>query len=165
MNKLLPILTACAMLSACQSAPPPPVVAYRPPPRPYVPPKTHHVHRKSPGSTPGVEVATDCPWPPHAGARSATRLVSASTQVAVPAGSAPETIEGCAVLRFAVSKAGTVSWIDVVNARPDTVAPVALKCLLATRFKPSSRPDKEAVIRLDLKSPQPDLVVASLRLR
>ena len=165
MNKLVPIIAACTLLSACQpDAPPQPVAQYQPPPRHSASSKIHHARKKTPGGAPS-EVATDCPWPAHARRSAATRLETASTQVPVPPGSAQEAVEGCAVLRFAVSKTGTVSWIDVVSAKPDTVAPVALKCLLAARFKAEPRPDKEALVRVDMQSPQPDLVVASLRVR
>ncbi len=164
MNKLVSILTACALLSGCVQAPPPPVVAYHPYPRPHTPPRVHHARRKTPGST-SAQVATDCPWPAHVKLSAEPRLETASTQVAVAADAAEDTVEGCAVLRFGVSKEGTVSYIDVVAAKPEAVAPVALKCLLAARFRPSSHPDEDALVRVEMRSQQPDLVVASLRVR
>ena len=163
MNKLVPILTACTLLSACVAAPPPPPeVEYQPPPRPAAPPRVHHAHRKPSGSSPS-DVATACPWPAHA-KPSPARLVTASTQVPVPAGAAQESVEGCAVLRFGVSKAGAVSYVDVVSAKPDTVAPLAIKSLLAARFRPGAR-DGEGLVRVDLRSTEQDVVSASLKLR
>jgi hypothetical protein len=171
MNKLVPILTACAMLSACQSAPPPPPrpLTYNTPGRPYGSPRTHHVARKkTPGSgSSPAELATDCPWPAHGRTASATRLETATSRVPVnPAASqqaAP--VEGCAVLRFSLSKTGSVNWVDVVSAKPEAVAPLALKCLLAAKFKADAHPDAESMIRVDVKALQPNVVVAELKVR
>ena len=161
----LTLLGACAALSACVAAPPPPPEpAYAAPaPRASVAPKIHHVRRKPAGGAPG-EVASACPWPAHSKS-SPAHLETPTTQVPMPAGASEDTVEGCAVLRFGVSPAGTVTYIDVVNAKPDTVAPVALKALLAARFRPSAHPDDEALVRVELRSPQPDQVVASMRVR
>ncbi len=68
------------------------------------------------------------------------------------------------MLHFGVSTAGTVTYIDVVSAKPDAVAPVALKCLLAARFRHEPR-ETEALVRVEMRSPQPDQVIASLKLR
>ncbi len=170
MNKLVTILAGCAMLSACQQpAPPAPVSTAYPKSAhgsPYGTARLHHpVHKKLPGNTP-VELASDCAWPAHAHVSTATRLDSSTSQAPVGATPTPAAaVEGCAVLRFSLSKTGAVSWIEVVSAKPETIAPLALKCLLAARFKPDPHPDPVSMIRVDVRTLQPNVVVAALKVR
>ena len=162
-------LAACALLAACQPRPVP-TTAYVPPRKHPLSAASSRAHRptfangqRSTGSE--AQFATDCPWPAHAHPASASRLSSSTIRASADGKTAGVEAEGCAILRFSLSPGGTVSWIEVVSAKPSTIGPLALKCLLAARFKPDPHPEATSLVRVDVRKLPGDVAVAALKLR
>ena len=169
MNKPMAMLAACALLAACQTGRPLPAAGTVPPngrPVSSVPHKVHHATfangRRSTGSE--AEFATECSWPAHAHGHATPRLNSSTVQATDPQAAGIKA-EGCAILRFSLSKAGKVNWIEVVSAKPASIGPLALKCLLVARFKPDPHPEATSLVRVDIRKLDGDVAVAALKLR
>ena len=169
MNKPLAVLAACTLLAACQAPAPVPATANVPPKKrssSTASSRTHHATFANGRSSMGgeAEFATDCPWPAHAHKATTPRLSSSTVQTSDPKTAGVEA-EGCAILRFSLSQAGLVNWIEVVSAKPNSIGPLALKCLLAARFKPDTHPEATSLVRVDVRKLAGDVTVAALKLR
>ena len=166
-NRPILALAACTLLAACQAAPPVASTA-QPKRRPAAGASSrHHAtfangHRST-GSE--AQFATDCPWPAHARAAPATRLSASTVRAGADAKADGVEAEGCAILRFSLSAGGHVNWIEVVSARPESIGPLALKCLLAARFRPDPHPEAASLVRVDVRKLAGDVAVAALKLR
>ena len=161
-------LAACILLAACQTTAPA-VGTAQPKRRPAASAlsKLHHATfangRRSMGSE--AQFASDCPWPAHTRTDPAARGSTSAARAGGATKADGVESEGCAILRFSLSPSGHVNWIEVVTAKPQSIGPLALKCLLAARFKPDPHPEAASLVRVDVQKLAGDVTVAALKLR